>query len=154
MIVFFRQIPSTTRIHEITDFIESALNKGAAALFGKKGYIKQVKIVALKDNDLKTVEYHGLATIIPDEAARRVIDRLNRKPFKGKRIAVREYIARSWQNDRRSENREIPENIANRREHDRRSGSRRQGERRRKNLEVAQDITNQFKGYKNASRKL
>lgn len=154
MLVFLRQIPAHTRIHDITDFIEPALKKGVFNLFGKQGYVEDIKIVTLKDSDLKTTEHHALVTILPDSAAELAIKRLNRKPFKGKRIAVREYVNRSWQNDKRAENRGLPADASNSREKDRRVGARREMDRRRRNLEVVEDITDKFKGFKNITRKL
>ena len=154
MLIFLRQIPAHTRIHEITDFIEPALKKSFFNLFGEKGHIEDIKIITLKDNDLNTIEHHGLVTIVPDSAAELVIKRLNRKPFKGRRIAVREYITRTWQNDRRAENQGIQRDASNRREQDRRTGARREIDRRRRNMEVVEDITDKFKGFKNISRKL
>ncbi len=102
MLVFLKNIPASTNHQEIIDFVKPALKKNRLNLFSAAGKLEEVKIIGLKDNDLNTEEYHGLLIITPDTAAKRVIDRLNRNPFKGQRITIREYIVRSIHNDPRT----------------------------------------------------
>lgn len=66
-----------------------------------KGRLVDAKIVTLLNTDTNIVEHHGLVRIEPDNVAQKIIKRLNRKPFKGIRINIREYHTRSWHNDPR-----------------------------------------------------
>ena len=97
----------------------------------KKARIVNAKIVTLLNTDTKTMEYHGLVTIEPDNVAQKVIRRLNRKPFKGARINIHEYRNRSWHNDPRIRMSTTvkPLNLRKR-------------DRRRRNVEVIDDIDN------------
>jgi len=123
MILILRRIPENTKKHEIIDFLAPVL-KGS--LLKKEGRIESVKILILKDVVNDSIEYHGLVTIDSDAAAKRVIKQLNRKPFKNKNIAVREYFFRSWHNDPRINMGQWNEELENKR----------QGNRRRTRLEV------------------
>jgi hypothetical protein len=122
MIVILRRIPPETLYQDIIDFIEPALK---AKWFSKEGFIEDVKILIIKDNNKEKTEYHGLVRINPDSSAKKIIRLLNRKSILGTRISVREYQYRSWHNDPRA-------NI------NKRLGKvlhRRKGSRRRPNLE-------------------
>lgn len=107
MLVILRKIPSATFKTEIIDFIEPALNHGVWGVLGKKGYISSVEIIRRRNksigNGIGRIEFDALLRIEPDNAGHRVIRRLNRNRFKGKRIEVREYHLRTWHNDRRDE---------------------------------------------------
>jgi len=131
MIIFLRRIPGNTKKHEIIDFVSPALKGG---LFQKSGHIEQVKILVLKNTQTNALEFHGLVTIDPDVAAERIIKKLNRKYFKDKPIAVREFYYRSWHNDHRINMHERNEELINKRKIDR----------RRARLEVVEDISSQF----------
>lgn len=98
MIIFLGRIPKETVKYEIIDFIRPAL---VAKMFQKPGQIENVKILGLLNTLTNKSEFHSLVSIEPDVAGTRVIKKLNRKFFKSKHIAVREYIHRSWHNDRR-----------------------------------------------------
>lgn len=129
MIVILRKIPPETMYEDIIEFVEPALK---AKWFSKDGFIEEVKILAINDNDEKTVEHHALIRINPDSSAKKVIKLLNRKPILDKRITVREYRYRSWQNDPRGNlNKRLGKILL-----------RRAGSRRRPNLESALDNVN------------
>ena len=98
MIVFMKNIPDDTTRQEIIDFLMPVVKGG---IFRTRGKITSIDILAIKDNNTNIMEYHGLAHIMPDQVGQRVIKKLHGQPFKGKRIALREYIERSWKNDRR-----------------------------------------------------
>jgi len=117
MIVILHKIPPETRYQDIIEFIEPALK---SSWFSKEGYIEEVKILIVNDNDKETVERHGLIRINPDSRARKAIKFLNRKPILGKRIAVREYQYRSWHNDTRENSNKRLGKILHRRSNSRR----------------------------------
>jgi len=127
MLVFFRNIPPTTRKIDLVEFITPAFNFNFVdKFFRSPGVIIDIKLVTLLDKDKNTLNVHGIVKINPDDAAERVIKRLNRKTVNGRRISVREYQARSGKNDPRGACRDIPQEMLHRRK----------GDRRRKNLEV------------------
>jgi len=117
MIVFLRRIPADTRKQDLVTYIEPFLKGG---MLQKSGRIEGIKILVLKETQTNTMEYHGLVTIDSDAAARRVIKKLNRKAFKGKHIAVREYFYRSWHYDPRINMDKRNEELVNKRQGDRR----------------------------------
>jgi len=124
MLVFFRNIPLDARKADLEAYIESALHKGLLASIRRTGQIIELKIQYFKNPDLNSEEAHGLVRIEPDSAAKKLILQLNRKPFLGKRINVREYYSRAWKNDPRTANAHLQTGIK----------ERRKGERRRKGL--------------------
>lgn len=124
MIVFLRNIPSDTSRQEIIAFVMPVVKGG---LFRAKGKITSIDILAIKDNANGLVEYHGLVHITPDEVGLRVIKKLHGQPFKGKRMALHEYVVRSWKNDRRDPTRLKPPGII---------VDRRKGPQRRSNLKI------------------
>lgn len=135
MIVFLRNIPSTTRYDDIFRFVEPGLKGG---LLRKSGRIERVQMLVIKDPKKESLEFHGLVRVEPDNVAMKMIAKLHRKPFLGRPIEVREYHHRSWHNDRRVY--KLPQNYVLLCE--------RKGDRRRANLEkqiVDHDLNGQFK---------
>ncbi len=139
MVIILRKIPPETLYQDIIEFIEPSLKP---KWFNKEGYIEEVKILIIKDNDKETVEHHGLIRINPDSSAKKVIKLLNRKPILEKRIAVREYQYRSWHNDPRGNlNKRLGKIL-----------HRRKGSRRRPNLESLIDNAVTFTSDKSFHR--
>ncbi|MDD2761957.1 MAG: hypothetical protein PHH11_16900 [Methylomonas sp.] len=133
MIIFIRKIPANTKLSEIINFVEPAVKGG---LFRRSGSISDAKILALRDVRLRTMEFHGLVTIEPESVAFRVIRKLKGKRFKGKFVIIRQYFQRDWHNDPRQHSEgKIALHIIERRKADRRRG---------KDLEIMQDISDQF----------
>jgi hypothetical protein len=139
MIVFLRRIPANTRKRDVVEFIGPALKGG---VLQKSGRIEDIKILVFKDTQTKAMEYHCLVTIDSDTVANRVIKKLNRKTFKGKHIAVREYFHRSWHNDPRINMGQSNEERMNKR----------QGGRRQQRLEVVTDMSDVFSSSKSFHR--
>ena len=140
MIIFLRNIPATTQYHDILEFIEPVLKGG---FFSRKGTASSIKILVLEDKNFHTREYHGLVKVDQEAVAERVIKKLNRKLFKGRRIAVREYKHRTWHGDRRV-NWDDMVKLQERRKNDR----------RRSHLEVVDDMTDKFTNKGSFHRKL
>lgn len=103
MRVFFRNIPPNTTINELAHFINIHLNRGFMGLFGERGSLKQIEILEQIDELDKFVRYHGIASIENEKCAERMMKRLRKALFKGKRISVREFVIRTWHNDRRDQ---------------------------------------------------
>ena len=107
-----------TSNEDLEAFVLSAINKGFIDRFRKNCQIVDLKITRFKNLALNTEEVHGLVRIEPDSSALRIIKRLNRKPILGKRINVRQFHNRAWQNDSRSTTKNHTH--GNRRKNDRR----------------------------------
>lgn len=139
MLVLFRNIPLNTQKLDLELYIAPALKCGLADIFQRQGNVLEINIVRLQDQDLNTLEAHGLVRIEPDKAALRVIRRLNRKSINGRRINVRKYLNRSWHNDLRVKVGNLPSELKNRRKQDR----------RRKNLIAVRGTSVNIQGMKN-----
>ena len=110
--------------------------------FRKNAIIENIRIVHQKDHGFNLSEYHAVVTIAPEVAAKKVIQRLNMKKFLGRHTIVREYHRRVWHNDPRIKHNAGTAEIS----------SRRVADRRRKNLEVVNDIATKFSGDKSFHR--
>jgi len=141
MIVFLRRVPANTRKKDIVAFIGPVLKGG---VLQKSGRIEDIKMLVFKNAETKTKEFHCLVTIDSDTVANRVIKKLNRKVFKGKHIAVREYFHRSWHNDSRINMDQCNEELMDKR----------QGSRRQQRLEVVTDMSDIFSSSENFHRPL
>ena len=141
MIVFLRRIPANTKKSDVFNFIGPLLKGG---FLKKSGRIDKINFLVFKDTRTNIMEYHCLVTIDSDAVADRVIKKLNRKAFKGKHIAVREYFYRSWHNDPRINMHEWNEELVNKRQVDR----------RRPRLEVVADISDKFSSSEGFHRTL
>jgi len=139
MIVFFRRIPANTQKKEVVAYVEPFLDGG---ILHKSGRIEDVQMLVFQDPLTKAMEYHCLVTIDSDAVANRVIKQLNRKAFKGKHIAVREYFHRSWHNDPRNDMDQCDEELLNKR----------RTSRRQQRLEVVADMSDIFSSSKSFHR--
>lgn len=97
MKVILKYIPQNTTYKQILQFVEPTLKGG---LFSKSGTIERILVLAQKSEAYNTTDFHAILYIQPDEAAKRVINKLHRKQLNGRYIAVAEYIERSIYNDR------------------------------------------------------
>lgn len=99
MIIILKRISKETRKRDINNFIAPVV-KGK--IFQKSGHIENITIHSRVDSWIKEVTFFSLVYIDSDEAANRVIKKLNRKLLKGKHIEIKEYQYRSWENDPRT----------------------------------------------------
>ena len=99
MIVFLKDIPNDTLHSELKAFIQPVIKGG---LLGVKGKITKIEVIALKDKLTNLIEFHALVHIEPENAALRVIQKLNGQRFKDRKIKVKQYFLRNWHNDKRS----------------------------------------------------
>lgn len=133
MILFIRKIPANTKLSELIGFVEPTVKGG---LFRRSGVIRDAKILALRDLKLRTLEFHGLVTVEPDNVAVRVIKKLKGKRFKGKFVVIRQYFQRDWHNDPRQHHQGGGAKVG----FERRKADRRRG----KDLELIEDISEKF----------
>ena len=144
MIIILRSISASTRKQDIENFIEPAIKGG---FLRKNGHIEKISILVLRDTRTNKVEYHGLVTIKPDVVANRVIKKLNRKQINGKRVLIREYQIRRWQNDPRINRRDQIQEYKDMRLSDRRLW------RVKVDVKVEKDISELFSSEERFSRK-
>ncbi len=142
MILFIRNIPSTSLISELHDFVESALKK---PFFFRSGRVLKCEILVIQDKRTKAYEFHGLVHVNSDKAGRRAIRQLTGKRFKNKFVVVREYAVRSWHNDRRLKYGPASEKNANKRLSERRRGE---------GMEFINDMSKIFSSSEDFARKL
>jgi RNA recognition motif-containing protein len=117
MIIILKRIPEHTRKKDIVDYIEPIL-KGK--MFQKSGVIERVQIQTSKNYQTKRIDCYGIVYIDSDEAANRVIKKLNRKVFQGKNITISQYHHRSWHNDPRFNPLDPGDELKSKRKFDRR----------------------------------
>lgn len=131
MNIFLRRIPANTQHDEIADFIMPILKKG---FFGKSGQISNIEVLALRDLNQGSMEYHGLVTLESDWSEQQVIKRLKNRRLNGRYVTVRSFSQRSWNNDPRLHNaHQIEDKFIEKRKGDRRRG---------KQLEVVKNVSN------------
>jgi hypothetical protein len=142
MIIFIRNIPEDTLRQEIIAFLKPALKGG---LFSVDGEIRNIKYLKITDKNTSLAEYHALVQVEPDAAALRVIKKLHGKKFRGRHTVVRQYHVRRWQNDKRlSSSKEVSPELK----------ERRTNPTRRRNTEITEVNTMEFRGYREFNRKL
>jgi class 3 adenylate cyclase len=93
--VILKYIPKNTTYKQILEFVKPALKGG---IFSKSGKIERISVLAQKKKPSNATEFHTILSIQPDEAAKRIINKLHRKQLNGHYIAVAEYIERSIYN--------------------------------------------------------
>ena len=102
MWVFVRRVNNTTNRRELEKFIRRGLKpRWIFFPFPSHGTIKRCEILCITDKKNNTIEYQGLAEIMPSKAAVAAIHRLNDTLLKGKAVEVRKYFRRSSYRDRR-----------------------------------------------------
>ncbi len=118
MIIIIRHIPRNTLIAELDEFVTPALKR----FFFRSGSIVKTEILILRDIRTNKFQYHGLVHLDSQKTGQMVIKKLRGKRFKNRVTIVREYVNRSWHNDKRNyEN--TSDEIKQKRVGDRRGGS-------------------------------
>jgi RNA recognition motif-containing protein len=122
MQLFIGRLPHELSKQQLCRFIARRIRKkGPLGLFQKNKVTFDCKIMVMRDKDTGGTEYFAVVSHLPYKIAQQAIKNLNRTPFNGKVLEVREYCVRSWKNDRRQLESEIqPEQIRERRIRDRR----------------------------------
>jgi RNA recognition motif-containing protein len=118
MIIFIRNIPQNTTKIELEDFVEPALKR----LLFRSGSIVKVEVLTLRNKLTNALQCHGLVYTDSEKTGRMAIKKLNMKLFNNRKVIVREYMLRSFHNDRRN-HAELNDAIIQKRIKDRRAGS-------------------------------
>lgn len=140
MTLFIRGISEYTKKSDLWEFVAPELNNRLRLMHSK---VVKSEILILQDKNTKSIEFHGLVHVNSERAGRHAIKKLNGKLFQGKRVAIREYIQRSWKNDRRENHAAIIDSLGQ---------GNRQGSRRR-HMQVVPSIRHIFSS-KGEARKL
>ena len=117
MIIILKKIPANTTDHQIEKFITPVLQGG---FFSADDRIENISFWKYEIIQSNILEYYALVNIEPDSVGERIIKQLNKKSINGKYIAVQEYHARHWSNDKRVFKSVIDRGKNNKRKTDRR----------------------------------
>ena len=81
---------STTR-KDLRDFVNRVLEKWFRLPFSTQPRIVSCRILFITDG-MGVTQRHGLIDVRPDDAAMKIIRKLNGETLKGKRVAVKQYL--------------------------------------------------------------
>jgi len=132
MLLFFRNIPASTRPNELYSYVAMA---GSEDLIEQAKHVITVDVMVIRDKRSNQLEHHGLVSVNSDEAGIRAIKNLNGLLFNGCEVLVRVYKQRDVKNDRRRNGVPVPREIIEKRIQDRRRGA---------SVEIYVDFSNVF----------
>lgn len=98
MLIIIKNIPQALDKPVLEDLLKTTV---ADAFWFGKGKVMDVHRVQAENRRGGIIEYHCLAMIEPEAAAKRVIRILTGRLIFGVRLKVEEYVVRCWRNDRR-----------------------------------------------------
>ncbi|MDD1620488.1 MAG: RNA-binding protein [Methylococcaceae bacterium] len=98
MLIIIKNIPLGLSKPILEDLLKTTV---ADTFWFGKGRVMDVHMVQAENRRGKVIEYHCVAMIEPEAAAKRVIRILTGRLIFGVRLKVSEYVVRSWCNDRR-----------------------------------------------------
>jgi len=84
------RITDATRRKDLKEFVNQVLEKWFRMPFSASPRIVSCRILSISDS-MGAIERHGLVDITPDDAALRVIKKLNGAYLKAKRVGVKKY---------------------------------------------------------------
>ena len=84
------RITDATRRKDLKDFVNTVLEKWLRLPFSAPPRIVSCRILSVSDS-MGVTERHGLVDVTPDDAALRVIKKLNGAYLKTKRVGVKKY---------------------------------------------------------------
>jgi len=84
------RINDATRRKDLTEFVNRVLNKWLRMPFSAQPRVVSCRILSVSDS-MGVTERHGLVDVTPDDAALRVIKKLNGAYLKTKRVGVKKY---------------------------------------------------------------
>jgi hypothetical protein len=84
------RISDATTRNDMRDFVNRVLEKWFRLPFSSQPRIISCKIISTT-NSVGVVQRHGLINVLPDDAALKIIRKLNGEYLKGKRVGVRQY---------------------------------------------------------------
>ena len=96
MHIIIPRITDSTKRKDLRDFVNRVLEKIFRLPFSSKPEIVSCRILAISDNR-GIMQRHGLINVTPDDAAIRIIRKLNGAYLKEKRVAVKKYEARLYE---------------------------------------------------------
>jgi hypothetical protein len=72
------------------NFLNGVLEKWFRLPFSSQPKIVSCKIISITSS-MGVIQRHGLISVLPDDAAQRIIRKLNGEYLKGKRVGVKQY---------------------------------------------------------------
>jgi len=90
MLLIIPRIAQPTTRRDLRDFVETVLERLFRLPFSAHPRIVNYRILSITDR-VGVTERHGLINVTPDDAALKVIRKLNGSTLNGKRIGVKRY---------------------------------------------------------------
>lgn len=84
------RITDSTKRGDLRDFVNRVLEKWLRLPFSARPQIVSCRILSTTDT-VGVTERHGLISVTPDDAALKIIRKLNGEYLKGKRVGVKQY---------------------------------------------------------------
>ena len=91
MVLIIPRISKSTTRKDLRGFANRVLESWFRLPFSAQPRIVSCQILSLTDS-VGVSERHGLINVTPDDAALKVIRRLNGEHLKGKRVGVKQYV--------------------------------------------------------------
>ena len=98
MLIIIKNIPQELNKPVLEDLLKTTV---ADTFWFGKGKVMDVHMIQAENRRGSVIEYHCVAMIEPQAAAKRVIRILTGRLISGGRLKVEEYVVRCWRNDRR-----------------------------------------------------
>ncbi|MEI6414704.1 MAG: hypothetical protein WCP34_10665 [Pseudomonadota bacterium] len=95
MKIFVQRIPEDTSEQALTRFVLEPFSKRSLFSFGAKPEVLSCEIIRVTDLDSNQVEYHGILRVSPDDAAAKVIKKLNGQRFRNCVLKMRQFFERA-----------------------------------------------------------
>ncbi len=125
MELFIGNIPKDVTSYELRRFVNGIFEQNRKGmLFWRKKMPDSMSFKIIEKQTASEIYHYAIATISPLEVAEECIELLDKQFFRGEPLEVREYVRRSYMNERRAVNwRNIPWEGEERRMGDRRQNA-------------------------------
>ena len=85
------RITQSTKRRDLKEFVNRVLENWFRLPFSAQPQILSCRILSITDS-MGVIQRHGLINVTPDDAARRIIQKLNGKYLDGKRVGIKKYL--------------------------------------------------------------
>ena len=85
------RITQSTKRKDLKEFVNKVLENWFRLPFSAQPQILSCRILSVTDS-MGVTQRHGLINVTPDDAARKIIQKLNGKHLNGKRVGIKKYL--------------------------------------------------------------
>jgi hypothetical protein len=117
MKIFLRQISAKATNADLRAVVERTIAPRWYLPRRRTGVIQSCNVLKIEDPGLKTVEFHGIVDVRPENAALSAVLKLNGRRLLGTLVEAREWHERSVERDRRKHESAQPHPIFQERRH-------------------------------------